>query len=273
MANGPRREVECFSDRGEMVHFEAERVVAQAGDAIAQRGRFVVALSGGATPRPLYQLLAHSPFATRIQWPRVHVFWGDERCVPPDGPESNYRMACEALLEHVPIPGTNVHRIRGELAPSAAATAYEELLIRYFSPGELPLDPTFDLVLLGMGADGHTASLFPGSAAVSDTGRWVAATPAPQAGPWRVSLTPELLNTARNVTFLVSGADKADRVRDVLEPRQKDEHTATLPAALIRPTHGALHWMLDAAAAARLRGHDITITRAAEAGANENGHP
>jgi 6-phosphogluconolactonase len=262
----PRREVECFSDRGEMVRMEAERIVARAGDSIGQRARFLLCLAGGSTPKPLYELLATPPFATRIDWPRVHVFWGDERCVPPDHPESNYRMAREALLDHVQLPGTNVHRIRGEDEPSKAAAAYEELLATFFGSGEIRPKASFDLVLLGMGADGHTASLFPGSAAARETRRWVVASPGPQPGHWRVSLTPVLLNTAEDVTFLVSGANKADRLKDVLEDRGPD----LLPAQLIRPTHGALHWVVDTAAAARLRGD--YVKRVAETGGSERSH-
>ena len=262
----PRREVECFSDRGEMVRMEAERIVARARDSIGQRVRFLLCLAGGSTPKPLYELLATPPFATRIDWPRVHVFWGDERCVPPDHPESNYRMAREALLDHVQLPGTNVHRIRGEDEPSKAAAAYEELLATFFGSREILPQASFDLVLLGMGADGHTASLFPGSAAARETRRWVVASPGPQPGHWRVSLTPVLLNTAEDVTFLVSGANKADRLKDVLEDRGPD----LLPAQLIRPTHGALHWVVDTAAAARLRGD--YVKRVAETGGSERSH-
>jgi 6-phosphogluconolactonase len=262
----PRREVECFSDRGEMVRMEAERIVARAGHSIGQRARFLLCLAGGSTPKPLYELLATPPFATRIDWPRVHVFWGDERCVPPDHPESNYRMAREALLDHVQLPGTNVHRIRGEDEPSKAAAAYEELLATFFGSREIRPQASFDLVLLGMGADGHTASLFPGSAAARETRRWVVASPGPQPGHWRVSLTPVLLNTAEDVTFLVSGANKADRLKDVLEDRGPD----LLPAQLIRPTHGALHWVVDTAAAARLRGD--YVKRVAETGGSERSH-
>jgi 6-phosphogluconolactonase len=262
----PRREVECFSDRGEMVRMEAERIVARAGHSIGQRARFLLCLAGGSTPKPLYELLATPPFATRIDWPRVHVFWGDERCVPPDHPESNYRMAREALLDHVQLPGTNVHRIRGEDEPSKAAAAYEELLATFFGSREILPQASFHLVLLGMGADGHTGSLFPGSAAARETRRWVVASPGPQPGQWRVSLTPVLLNTAEDVTFLVSGANKADRLKDVLEDRGRD----LLPAQLIRPTHGALHWVVDTAAAARLRGD--YVKRVAETGGSERSH-
>jgi 6-phosphogluconolactonase len=245
-----RREVECFSDLADMLGVEAERVVARAVDAVARRGRFLFCLAGGATPKPLYELLASAPFTRSIEWPRVHVFWGDERCVRSDQPESNYRMAREALLDHVPLPQTNIHRIRGEDEPSEAAAAYENLLGDFFGNKKASITSSFDLVVLGMGADGHTASLFPGSTAAQETHRWVVATPGPQSGSWRVSLTPVVVNAAENVTFLVSGADKAERLKDVLE----DEPPDRLPAQLIRPTHGALHWMIDEAAATRLRG-------------------
>jgi 6-phosphogluconolactonase len=240
--------------------------VAHARRDIAHRGRFLLALSGGSTPRPLYELLASRPFATRIDWPRVHMFWGDERCVPPDQPESNYRMAREALLDHVPLPPANVHRIRGEDKPTEAAAAYAESLGAFFGSRDSSPTESFDLVLLGMGADGHTASLFPGSAAAKESRRWVVATPGPEPGSWRVSLTPVLLNASENVTFLVTGADKAERLKDVLEGGQPD----LLPAQLIRPTHGALHWMIDAAAAARLRGE--YVTRVEKTGASERSH-
>jgi 6-phosphogluconolactonase len=266
MAIEPRREVECFFDRREMVHIEAERIVARARESIARRGRFLLSLAGGATPKPLYELLATPPFSTQIDWPHVHVFWGDERCVPPDDPESNYRMAREGLLDHVQLPPTNVHRIRGEDEPSEAAADYEDVLAGFFGSRDIVLQASFDLVLLGMGADGHTASLFPGSAAARETRRWVVASPGPQPGHWRVSLTPVLLNAAEDVTFLVSGANKADRLKDVLEDRRPD----LLPAQLIRPTHGALHWMIDAAAAARLRGD--YVKRVAQTYGNERSH-
>ena len=233
-----------------MTRAEAERVVARAQEAIAARGRFLLALSGGSTPRPLYELLGTPPLSGRIEWGRVHVFWGDERCVPPDHAESNYRMAREALLDRAPLPSSHVHRIRGEDEPAEAALAYERLLRSYFG-GEVGAPRrSFDLVLLGMGRDGHTASLFPGGAAAQEPRRWVVPSHVAQPHPiWRVTLTPIVLNAAADVTFLVAGADKAARLREVLEGRAAE---AKLPAQLIRPTHGALHWMVDAAAAAQL---------------------
>jgi 6-phosphogluconolactonase len=266
MASESRGQVECFSDAGEMVEVEAERIVTGARESIARKGCFLLSLAGGSTPRPLYELLATPRFATRIDWPHVHVFWGDERCVPPDNPESNYRMAREALLDHVEFPPTNVHRIRGEDEPTKAAAAYEEMLGAFFGSREILPRASFDLVLLGMGADGHTASLFPGSAAARETRRWVVASPGPQPGRWRISLTPVLLNAAEDVTFLVSGANKADRLKELFEDRRPDR----LPAQFIRPTHGALHWMIDAAAAARLQGD--YVKRMAEMGGTERSH-
>ncbi len=242
-------DVEIFPDRNALVRAEAERVVTLAREAIAARGRCLLALSGGSTPKPLYELLATQPYAGQIDWSRVHLFWGDERCVPPDHPESNYRMTREALIDRVPLPADNVHRIRGEDDPQQAAEAYERTLRQFFGPDDPPRR-SFDLVLLGMGPDGHTASMFPGTAAPGETRRWVMAVHIERPRDmWRVTLTTVVLNAAADVTFLVAGADKAARLEEVLhEPGERP-----LPAQRIHPTHGALHWMVDAAAAAQLR--------------------
>jgi 6-phosphogluconolactonase len=243
-------EVEIFSDKNELVRAEAERIVTQAREAIRARGRCLVALSGGSTPRPLYELLATPRYATRIDWSRMHLFWGDERCVPPDHPDSNYRMTREALIDHVPLPPENVHRVRGEDPPEQAAVAYERLLRELFGPDDPPAR-TFDLVLLGMGRDGHTASIFPGSAAVGETHRW--AMPVHVETPrdmWRVTVTTVVLNAAADVTFLVAGPDKAPRLREVLQAGERSR--PALPAQLVKPIRGALHWMVDAAAGAEL---------------------
>lgn len=242
-------EVEIFSDAGELVHAEAERIVTLAREAVRTRGRCLVALSGGSTPRPLYELLATARFATRIDWSRMHLFWGDERCVPPDHPDSNFRMTREALIDRVPLPPGNVHRIRGEDPPEQAAAAYERELHEFFGAGDVPAR-TFDLVLLGMGRDGHTASIFPGTAAMTETRRWALPVHVekPQ-GMWRVTLTTVVLNAAADVTFLVAGAEKAPRLREVLQGGAK---RPGLPVQLVRPARGALHWMVDAAAGAEL---------------------
>lgn len=208
---------------------------------------FTVALSGGSTPRRLYETLAASPFREQVPWQHVHVFWGDERAVPPDHPGSNYRMACETWLDHVALPPRNVHRVRGELEPGAAAEAYVAELRAFF---DLPW-PTFDLVLLGMGDDGHTASLFPGSEALRESTRpAVGVTAHYQDRPARrVTLTPPAINAARLVIFMVSGASKAQTLQAVLKgPYQPD----VLPAQIIQPTDGRLLWLVDAAAAVDL---------------------
>jgi 6-phosphogluconolactonase len=236
--------VEVLPDRPSLMRAAAEQFVGQAALATAARGRFAVALSGGSTPGDLYALLATEDLARRIDWPHVHVFWGDERCVPPDHPQSNYRMANEKLLSRVPLPAGNIHRIRGEDDPKRAAAAYEALLRRELGEGG------FDLVLLGMGDNGHTASLFPGLPGVTEPARWVLAQYVEVVSMWRVTMTPVAINAAARVTFLVTGPDKADRLRDVLEGPAQPE---VLPSQAIRPAPGELQWLVDAAAAARLR--------------------
>ncbi|HMH56901.1 MAG TPA: 6-phosphogluconolactonase, partial [Gemmatimonadales bacterium] len=212
---------------------------------ISSRGRFTLALAGGSTPRAAYSRLATGDWQLATgDWRLFHILWGDERCVPPDDLRSNYRMAKEALLDRVPIPADQIHRIRGEDDPEKAAADYERELRALLGSDGL------DLVLLGLGEDGHTASLFPGQAAVHETTRWVVAVPAPDATMWRITLTPAVLNAARNVTFVVSGANKAARLQQVLQgPFAPD----ILPAQAIRPVQGRLSWMVDAAAGARLQ--------------------
>ena len=232
-----------------MIAGAADFIAALAAEAIAARGRFTIALSGGNTPKPVYQRLA----SAALDWTRVHVFFGDERCVPPDDPRSNYHMARAALLDHVAIPAENVHRMRGEDPPEAAAEAYAADLRTAL--GE---DGRLDLVLLGLGHDGHTASLFPGLAAVTETRRTVMACYVEFVGMWRLTLTPPTINAARRVAFLVAGADKAEVLHRVLQgPRQP----VVLPAQAIRPTEQPALWLIDAAAAAKLG------RRAARAGA------
>ncbi|HEX5575143.1 MAG TPA: 6-phosphogluconolactonase [Gemmatimonadales bacterium] len=220
----------------------ARHVVSIAVDALSTGGRFTLALSGGSTPRAAYERLATDELAHQLDWQRTHVLWGDERCVPPDNPKSNYRMAKEALLDRVPIPPNQVYRIRGEDEPQEAAADYEDEL--------RSLNGSLDLVLLGLGEDGHTASLFPGQPTVHETEYWVMAVPAPTGDMWRITLTPAVLNLAGNVTFVVSGASKAQRLAEVLQgPFNPD----LLPAQAIRPLQGRLTWMVDEAAAAQLR--------------------
>lgn len=240
-------EIWTYPDAASLARTAAEHFVTLAEEAIAARGRFAVALSGGSTPRATYALLATEEFATRVDWSHVHVFWGDERCVPPDHPESNFRLADEALLSRVPVPSGNIHRVRGEMEPEATAQAYAAELHAFFG---VPW-PRFDLVLLGMGNDGHTASLFPGLAALHETARPIVAVTAHyQDRPaQRVTLTPPAINAARQVLFLVTGAAKAEILRAVLEGPDR-----RFPAQQIRPTSGHLIWLVDIAAAGRLKG-------------------
>lgn len=233
---------ETFSTSSALVERAAELFIQTAAQSFLARGYFSVALSGGSTPRALYQLLADTPLA----WEHIHFFWGDERCVPPDHADSNYRMTAESLLRRVHIPPENIHRIQGELPPEEAALRYEDALRRFFDDA-----PRFDLILLGMGEDGHTASLFPNSPALHERTRWVAAvphtTPPPPLVP-RVTLTLPVLNAARQVLFLVSGAGKAQRLAEVLHAPTA---SPSLPASMIRPDHGDILWMVDQSAAAR----------------------
>jgi 6-phosphogluconolactonase len=245
--------VAVLPTREALTQSAARRFVAAAEEAIEASGRFAVALSGGSTPQGVYALLATDPYASRVDWSRVHVFWGDERCVPPEDPASNYRMAREALLDHVPLAESNVHRISGESDPAEAASAYERELRELFGsptgPPRLTPGARFDLVLLGMGKDGHTASLFPGSKAVRETSRWVMAEQIAEVPMTRVTLTPVVINAAAEILFLVSGREKAAMLHRVLEgPFRAD----ALPAQAIAPAAGRLGWLADAEAAADL---------------------
>ncbi|MEE8201187.1 MAG: 6-phosphogluconolactonase [Candidatus Acidoferrales bacterium] len=202
-----------------------------------------VALAGGSTPRRLYQLLASQEFRTRLPWPQLHFFWGDERLVPPDHPDSNYRMAQETFLKHVPLPRQNIHPVPAQASPEGTAQAYEQELRAHF--GQRRGVPAFDLILLGLGADGHTACLFPGAPALAEKNRLVVPHTAAQ-GHARITLTLPVLNHARRVFFLVAGEDKADALRQAIEA------SGTLPAQRVAPRKGELLWLTDSAAASRL---------------------
>ncbi|MFN2244299.1 MAG: 6-phosphogluconolactonase [Anaerolineae bacterium] len=239
--------VVVLPDPGALAHEAARRFVALAREAAESRGRFSAALSGGSTPGGLYRLLAEEPYSVQVPWDAVHLFWGDERCVPPDDPGSNYHLAEEILLSRVPIPPENVHRVLGELEPASAARDYEQEIQDFFCGPHA----RFDLILLGLGEDGHTASLFPGSPALAGTERLVAAATAVyQDRPaQRVTLTLPALNSARQVLFLVAGSAKAGIVQSVLEGA--DER---LPARRVQPVAGGLTWLLDAQAARLIEG-------------------
>lgn len=230
-------------DKDAVARAAADLFIARGRAAIAQRGFYYVVLAGGSTPKATYQLLAQPEYAARLDWSKTHLFWGDERCVEPDDVQSNYRMVREALLNHIPITMDNVHRIQGEIQPHEAAEQYEKLLRRIWSNADWP---RFDLVLLGMGDDGHTASLFPHTAALHENKRWVAANYVERVGMWRVTLTAPAINHAECVAFMVTGASKAARLKEVLNGVYKPQE---LPAQLIAPTDGDLLWLLDADAA------------------------
>lgn len=236
-----------YPDSERLADAAADHFVEQARQAIAARGRFAVALAGGSTPRAMLTRLAQSPRREQVDWGRVHVFWGDERCVPPDTDASNYRMAADALLAHVAIPANNIHRLRGEERPALAALAYEEDLRAFF---RTPDWPTFDLVLLGLGENGHTASLFPGGHALCADRRWSVAQYVEIIGMWRLTLTPPVINHAAQVTFLVSGASKAHIVYAVTRGPYAPE---VLPAQLVQPPTGHLLWLLDKVAAVEVQ--------------------
>jgi len=243
-------EIRTLTTPQELFAAAAEEVVRAANDAVAQRGRFTIALAGGSTPKSLYNLLATNA-RTTLPWDRMFFFWGDERHVPPTDPESNYRMVEEAMLSKVPVPPGNVFRIKTE-NPEAAAAAedYEKAIRKFFGlePGQFP---RFDLILLGMGPDGHTASLFPGTAALQEKSRLVVANWVEKMKTHRISLTLPVLNEARCVTFLVSGTDKAPALKAVLEENVPSEQ---YPAKLVKPSDGKLIWLIDRAAASQLTG-------------------
>jgi len=237
--------VRVFPDPQALAEAAARHVAESAQAAVDARGAFSIALSGGSTPRELHLKLASPPLVEQVDWSRVHVFFGDERCVSPDDERSNYRMADETLLSRVPIPRNQIHRMRGELPPQQAAADYERELRDFFKVEP----PRLDLILLGMGDNGHTASLFPGLTAVHEQQRWVVAEYVAEVSMWRITLTPVIINLAREVIFMVAGAAKADMLRQVLEgPFAPDER----PAQIVRPSPGEVAWLIDAAAAAKL---------------------
>jgi 6-phosphogluconolactonase len=239
--------IEVAESADALNHAVAEQFVRLTTEALVTRGRCAVALSGGSTPRSVYQLLAAPAFRSRVRWSDIHFFWGDERHVPPDHPDSNYRMAVEAMLSNVPVPPANVHRIRSEL-PDAAISAREyEGTIRECVQGS-PV-PRFDLVHLGLGEDGHTASLFPGSAALEEQQRLCVSNWVTRLNAYRITMTLPVLNAARAVVFIAAGVGKSSIVQRVL---RESAELSPLPAQLVRPSDGGLWWMLDQAAAGEL---------------------
>ncbi|MBI1745915.1 MAG: 6-phosphogluconolactonase [Acidobacteria bacterium] len=245
-----RGDISVCRDLEQLSRRAAHQWARWADEFVMAKGRFTVALSGGSTPRALYARLAGEPFRDCVPWSKVHLFWGDERCVPPDHGDSNYGMVKEALLSKVPIPPENIHRMPGERKdPVRAAFEYEQTLAEFFNLSRTEL-PRFDLILLGLGEDGHTASLFPGTVVLHERKRLAAAPYVEKLHTYRLTLTPPVLNHAANILFMVSGEAKATILREVLEGEYQPEQR---PAQLIRPTPERLLWMIDRAAASRLR--------------------
>jgi 6-phosphogluconolactonase len=238
------------ADAAALARCAAFHLVEMVSESDEPNGRVRIAVSGGSTPKAAFQLLADpsQPFRKRMPWEDLELFWVDERTVPPDHPDSNYRMTKEALLDHVPLQPRQVHRMEGELEPEVAAARYESELRNTFRLEGAEV-PRFDLIALGMGDDGHTASLFPHTEAIHEMGKLVTANHVPQKDTWRITLTWPVINQARSVFFLIAGADKAQRVHEVfMGPRDPER----LPSQLIWPSSGILTLFLDKAAAALL---------------------
>ena len=233
-------DLRILDNAGLLARAAAEHFLCSSNEAVAKRGSFTVALSGGSTPKRLYQLLAEQ-FRDQIPWSGIHFYWSDERHVPPSHPESNYRMTNEAMLSRVPVSPANVHRVFSENPAADAAQDYEDTIVK-----QIGGNPRLDLILLGLGADGHTASIFPGSAVLHETKRLVAAPWVEKLETYRITMTLPLLNNGASVVFLVSGAEKAQIVKEVLEGPEK------YPAQAVKPANGELIWMLDQDAAKEL---------------------
>jgi len=253
-------EVQRYRNLEALSYAAAEFTCRLAEECMERYGAFTIALSGGNTPRPIYEALARPPFDTRMPWRDIHLFWGDERCVPSDHPDSNFAMAFRTLISKVPVPSQNVHRIPTELnPPEDAAEAYEKILGEFFgsfgkleryshASGGIEPFPSFDLILLGVGKDGHTASLFPGNQALEEKKRWVAVVRGPYGSPPvpRITLTLPVINRAECVLFLVSGVGKREVIRSIL--KDLDPATRSYPAARVSPV-GRLVWLIDEGAA------------------------
>jgi 6-phosphogluconolactonase len=240
--------VVVYPDSDTLSHAAAQYVVRVAQEAIASHGRFTFALSGGSTPKKLYELLAQEPYRSQIDWALIEIFWSDERCVPPESVDSNFLLAQQALLSKVPIPASQIHRMPAEMEDrDAASLLYTRTMQEAFGTDGVP---AFDLMQLGMGPEGHTASLFPHQPSLHEQQRLVMPVSVPKPPPPRLTFTPRILNASLHVLFLVTGEEKADAVQAVLESEyQPDEY----PAQIVKPSKGEVTWMLDAAAASKLQ--------------------
>ncbi|HET7034868.1 MAG TPA: 6-phosphogluconolactonase [Thermomicrobiaceae bacterium] len=243
-------EIRIVPESAALAEQAAQLFVETAAASIATRGAFAVALSGGSTPRAMFQRLAQLPLRQQVEWSKLQIFWGDERTVPPDSPESNYHMARQALLNHVAVPAAQIHRMQGELDPYEAAAEYETVLRQVFQLGQQPRLPVFDLQLLGIGPDGHTASLFPGTPALHERGRLCVANPVPQLQTTRLTLTPPVITASALIVVLAAGREKAEAVARAIQGEWDFE---TTPSQLLRHAEGRVVWLLDPAAASRLK--------------------
>lgn len=237
--------VRICTDNDALSHEAASLFIEHAKNAIAERGRFLIAISGGSTPLRLFSLLGND-YVDQAEWKHIHVFWTDERCVPKDEEQSNFKHAYDLWLSKVPLPEANIHRIGGEHDSEHGARRYEEEIRSVFGVSGLP---EFDLILLGMGEDGHTASLFPDSNSLNETSRLSIPVYVENLRSWRVTLTLPVLNSALNCIFLVSGTAKAPVLAEILESAEK---RASYPAGLVKPVSGALTWLIDEEASSGL---------------------
>ncbi len=239
-------QLHIYKNTGELIHEAAQWITDLIIKTLQKQDRFTLALSGGETPKKLYQLLSDDSYSGKINWSKIHIFWGDERVVPFNDDSNNAKMAFEYLLSKVDIPEQNIHRMRTDIEPAVAAKEYDKILHSYFdNPGK-----SFDLVLLGMGKDAHALSLFPGSSILQEDKNWVNAVYAESQNMYRITLMPSIVNKAEAILFLVTGADKAKALHNVLKtPYDPNKY----PAQLIRPSNEALHWFIDKEAAAELK--------------------
>ncbi|MDP4132311.1 MAG: 6-phosphogluconolactonase [Bacteroidota bacterium] len=239
---------EIFKDADHLCKGLAEWITSLIEETLSRKDRFSLVLSGGNTPKKLHALLASSPWRERIDWKKIHVFWGDERAVPFDDERNNARMAFDTLLDHVDVPREQIHIMDTSLSPDAAAMEYEEELFEFFETTDLPAR-TFDLVLLGMGDDGHTLSLFPGETVIHEEKLWVTSYYLRAQEMYRITLTKNIVNHSAHIVFMISGPGKAAALHEVLEGERNPDR---FPSQLILPTRGELHFFMDEAAAAKL---------------------
>lgn len=246
--------IKVFPNLEELSKAAAQMFTDLSVKAAKETGIFSVALSGGHTPTETYKLLSQKPYANKIPWEKVHVFWGDERCVPWDSPMNNAHNAFGAFLKQVPIPSDQIHRIYTMLSPVRAAGHYDRIIQDFFRDKK----PGFDLIFLGLGKDGHTASLFPNDPVLEEGLRFVADSKDPEKGINRITLTPKIINQAAQITFLVSGKEKAEILAKVFNPESDEKK---LPANYIQPVQGELSWFIDREAASQLKGVDYEISK------------